>query len=96
MNPRPTLQQFSACIDQVFDIVGPIDTTAGLRLTSVDALSAAPDSPPAFSLLFLGPPQPLLPQHTYTLQNAQLGQLAIFLVPLGPADDGIRYEAVFN
>ena len=50
----------------------------------------------AFSLRFLGPAQPILPQATYRLDHPALGSLEIFLVPLGPKDGGMRYEAVFT
>jgi hypothetical protein len=48
-----------------------------------------------FSLVFRGPTTPLLPQGTYALHHADLGELSLFLVPLGPKDDEMRYEAAF-
>ena len=48
-----------------------------------------------FSLVFRGPVDPLLPQRTYRLEHAELGALDIFLVPIGPDSEGMRYEAVF-
>ncbi|MGR8935950.1 MAG: DUF6916 family protein [Gammaproteobacteria bacterium] len=50
----------------------------------------------AYSLLFRGPLQPLLPQRIYAIRHEQLGQLEIFLVPIGPDAEGMRYEAVFT
>ena len=49
-----------------------------------------------FSLVLLGPLRPVLPQRTWELSHPVLGTQAIFLVPLGPADGRMRYEAVFN
>jgi hypothetical protein len=49
-----------------------------------------------FSLVFLGPLSPVLPQKTWDLAHPALGTLAIFLVPIGPKDGRMRYEAVFN
>ena len=53
-----------------------------------------------FSLLFLGPLHPILPQATYSLEHPALGRLEIFLVPIGPdpsgKQSGMRYEAAFN
>ncbi len=49
-----------------------------------------------FSLLFRGPMQPVLPQRIWALANEATGGLEIFLVPIGPDADGMRYEAVFN
>ena len=48
-----------------------------------------------FSLLFRGPVDPFLSQGTYRLDHAELGALDIFLVPIGPDAEGMRYEAVF-
>lgn len=48
-----------------------------------------------FSLVFRGPATPVLPQHTYQLTHAELGELELFLVALGPDAAGMRYEAAF-
>lgn len=50
----------------------------------------------AFSLIFRGPAEPVLPQRIYPLANEPLGALDLFLVPIGPDADGMRYEAVFT
>lgn len=50
----------------------------------------------AFSVLFGGPPGPALPQAIYRIEHELLGDLDLFLVPLGPDADGQRYEAVFT
>ena len=42
-----------------------------------------------------GPATPLLPQGTYDLEHAELGELSLFLVPLGSVGDEMRYEAAF-
>jgi hypothetical protein len=50
-----------------------------------------------FSLLFTNPRKDAyLPQATYSLQHAQLGDLGFFLVPLGPGPAGMRYEVIFT
>jgi hypothetical protein len=50
-----------------------------------------------FSLVFHAPGGELLPQQTFTARHPELGELAIFLVPLGPQGDGaMAYEAVFS
>ena len=48
-----------------------------------------------FSLVFRGPAGPVLPQATYRLDHAELGELELFLVPIGPDAGGMRYEAAF-
>jgi hypothetical protein len=49
-----------------------------------------------FSLHFHGPPDPVLPQRIYHLENPEMGDLAIFLVPIHCDEDGAVYEAVFT
>lgn len=48
-----------------------------------------------FSLLFIGGPTPPLAQGVQELSHPTLGELSLFLVPLGPTAAGQRYEAVF-
>lgn len=48
-----------------------------------------------FSLVFRGPKEIVLPQRIYNLEHAELGTFELFLVPIGPDDVGMRYEAVF-
>lgn len=50
----------------------------------------------AFSLLFLSPLGPFLPQGTYPLTHKDLGTLEIFLVPIGPVSGRNGYEVVFT
>ena len=49
-----------------------------------------------FSLVFRGPMQPVLNQRVFRLEHAEMGQLDVFLVPIGPDNEGMRYEAVFT
>jgi len=35
-------------------------------------------------------------QHLYQARHPQMGEFPIFLVPIGPGEKGMRYEAVFN
>jgi hypothetical protein len=50
----------------------------------------------AFSLIFQGAVQPVLPQRIYPLVHPAIGRLEIFLVPIGPDRDGMRYQAIFT
>ena len=49
-----------------------------------------------FSLEFSGPATPIFPQAIYRFSHATIGEFEMFIVPLGPADGGIRYEAIFT
>jgi hypothetical protein len=52
----------------------------------------------AFSLIFRGPRDRLLPQQIYPIEHPTRGAIGIFLVPLGPEGDsnGLHYQAIFN
>ena len=52
----------------------------------------------AFSLVFhvAGDTNSFLPQQIYKVSNETLGELDIFLVPLGPDKAGMKYEAMFT
>jgi len=67
-----------------------------LVLAEVTILADRPGGRDPFSLLFQGPPQPLLPQAIYRLEHPRLGPLEIFIVPLGQDAAGARYEAIFS
>jgi hypothetical protein len=49
-----------------------------------------------FTTLFRGPRNGILPQRIYKVEHDQLGTFELFLVPIGPDAQGMRYEAVFN
>lgn len=49
-----------------------------------------------FRLEFVGPMSPVWSQGMVRVEGGDLPELDIFLVPLGPGTDGMRYEAIFN
>lgn len=50
----------------------------------------------SYSLVFRGAADRPLQQGTYTLAHSEIGGIDLFLVPIGPADDALQYEAVFS
>jgi hypothetical protein len=49
-----------------------------------------------FSLVFRGPRETNLSQGMRPMRHEEIGAFEIFLVPIAPEEDGLRYEAVFN
>ena len=49
-----------------------------------------------FSTYFRGPGDIFLPQRIYKLGHEQMGEIELFLVPVGQDQRGFRYEAVFS
>ncbi len=92
---------FQSQVDQIFAIRLDLDgaTTVDLQLVSVKELGATTGTGTRapFSLQFLGPvSQQYLQQHTYQMVNEKLGELDIFIVPLGAEAGRMRYEAIFT
>jgi len=56
----------------------------------------APGHRRAFSVVFLGPREPILPQRTYSFSHDELGDFELFIVPIAQDDLGTQYEAVFG
>ncbi len=50
----------------------------------------------SFSLLFHGPPTPLLPQQMYRFEHDQIGQFDLFVVPVGRDAASLHYQVVFS
>ena len=94
-----TLEDFEPCLGQTF-MVKPEDADGlELELTQVKPLGAG--GPQAgfrqpFSLLFRGPLEPILTQQLLRIENSTLGELLLFLVPIGPDEIGMLYDATFN
>ena len=89
--------QFAPCVRQRFEIPaspGPI----ALELAEVRPLGAAAPGTARepFALTFRGAPALRLPQGIYRLENATLGILEIFLVPIASDATASHFEAIFN
>ena len=70
-----------------------------VRAAKISTVMASPETAgnENFSLLFHGARQASLTQDTYAFEHAELGELSIFIAPVGlPAADRCCYEAVFS
>jgi hypothetical protein len=89
-------EEFAACLNQDFEIVFP-DGKVVVKLSEARQLGSRPESiREPFSLTFRGPANLRLPQGTYKMRNPTLGEMEIFLVPIGADQTSRTYEAVFN
>jgi hypothetical protein len=101
MKPLDQLQSsdFSPYLNQIFSVQLDGIEPIGLELVLVTEGGKAfrPGARQPFSLHFLGPvSSQYLAQHMYRLEHPELGALEIFLVPLGPQEGRMRYEAIFS
>ncbi len=93
-----TLTSFVDCLGTVFRL--DAGEALSLELTLIEAeatrFSSQADSSSAFSLIFRGALQPILPQQIYKFEHDRLGTLEMFIVPIGPDNQGMRYQAIFT
>jgi hypothetical protein len=89
------IDDFTPHLEAAFDM-----QTAGgavpLKLVKVDPVGDSGRAGGAFSLIFVTPKGPWLPQGIYPVRHPALGIMEIFLVPVGPASGGNGYNAVFT
>ena len=90
MLERPARETFIPFLNTQFQ-VGQV----AVELVEVSELRSARHNE-AFSLVFRGPRAAFLPQAMYRFHHADLGELDIFIVPIGQEDGDLFYEAVFN
>lgn len=93
-----TCEAFAARANETFDMtVG--ESRMPLTLVEVKplAMQVFPGMMRApFSLMFKSVKSVVLPQQIYRLDNAAMGKLDIFLVPVARDREGILYQAIFN
>lgn len=93
--PDPlALEGFRAAVGSTFELgleMQPARALA-LRLARLD-VRAAPAGYEQFSAQFRGPGEPLLPQGTYKIHHATLGDFPLFIVPVGHDGEAVHYEA---
>ena len=99
MAERPTQESFSQHINTKFRVDLETPRPVELELISVKGYQSDANEQQGmerFTALFLGPPDLFLPQQTYPLRHDEMGDLNVFLVPIGRDESGFRYEAVYN
>jgi hypothetical protein len=88
-------QSFARCLHETFRVIPPGTDAFDLELIQVTEQFKTPRQE-AFSIVFRGPAASFMQQGIYPLRNESLGELDLFLVPIGHDDGGYLYEAVFN
>ena len=72
----------------------PDDDATLIEATPLGASRGAGRQP--FSIVFLGPAAPVWRQRIYRVEHSALDPLDVFLVPVGPRDGGMQYQAIFT
>ncbi len=98
MLDKLTSADFAAHLNQKFHIRYQPETTLEVELIEVTQLGTEdmPGRRP-FSLIFRSSQRnSYLPQHVYIIEHNQMEKMELFLVPIGPDEVGMRYEAIFT
>lgn len=97
---RLAKDDFDPHVGERFELELSAEQALALELVSTHALASdtvAHSRRAPFSLVFRSPGERRhAAQRIYTVRHAELGTLEIFLVPIGPDERGMRYEAVFT
>ena len=98
MSKKFDVSFFKPLLNQNFNIQLENNTTLVVRLIEVTTSPeySANNDREAFSIVFRGPRDISIPQGIYTLEHETAGTVEIFLVPIGPDEKGMCFEAVFN
>ncbi len=90
-------EDFAKCLNQTFRIRhGGQDHETELIVVRNLGAAGREDGRESFSLIFRGAADLALPQGNYRVSHDDLAAGEIFLVPLGPDQEGMRFEAIFN
>ncbi len=87
--------RFGEQVHTDFQVLDYLPVQFALRLVEVTERLNLPHQE-SFALLFRGPAQHFLPQGIHKLNHSRLGEIDLFLVPVGQDAEGFQYEAVFN
>lgn len=95
-----TVETFRAHLGSTFRIYVDARDSLEVELLSATELdersSAQAGRRRPFSIVFRGPGDLLFPQRIYRIEHGQIGSFELFLVPIGPDEKGLRYEAIFT
>ena len=103
MADLPDKSSFEERLDEPFRVYPEAGNPLEMKLIEVTSLgpksvapSATQDLRDSFSIVFRGPADRPLEQRIYRMAHDSLSSFEIFLVPIGPDQEGLCYEAVFN
>jgi len=97
-----TLNDFSPHLGSKFKLRLDSDRHLEMKLAEATPLNMGGARPAhltqrgAFSIVFLAPAESQLTQQIYRLEHDVMGELEIFLVPIGRTPNGLKCEAIFN
>jgi hypothetical protein len=95
MLEKLTRDIFARHLNTRFQVGGDAGHSAALELVEANP-APAPQGYEAFSIIFRGPPAPLLAQGIHRFHHDSIGAFDLFTVPIRQDRQGLYYEAIFN
>jgi hypothetical protein len=99
MSASPTAEDFRQHLGTKFGVRVATPRPLELELNEVKDYTPRANEPGGmerFSLFFYGPGDIMLNQGTFALEHPSMGEVTLFIVPVGKDARGFRYEVVFN
>ena len=93
-----TVERFLPHVGEVFQVVGE-DQAVPVLLSEISQLSSEGDRRrrrTPFSLVFHAPAGTRLEQQIYRMEKPGMEPFECFLVPIGPDEHGMRFEAIYT
>ena len=92
-----TIETFTPRLGEIFRVVVDEKWEMQTRLTAVERLGGGDDrARTPFSLVFHAAPEAVVPQQIYRVENENMEPFELFLVPIQPDPQGMRYQAIFT
>ena len=93
-----TRELFEPYLDATFEVSPEEGAAFQARLIDVSPMgeTVGPTGRRAFSVVLRGPANDAPEQGMYGVEHEVLGRVDLFMVPIGPDDEGMKYEAVFT
>lgn len=92
-------QSFENIHNNTFAIFFDLDNSISSELIEVSSINShtlKDGQAEPFSLVFQVKDDRVFEQNTFQVTHEELGELELFLVPIGADENGVRYEAVFT
>lgn len=89
------LSRFEPLVDTQFVVSTELGAAVPIEVSMTMSELRTRPAPPSYqqyAMLFVGPLDPLLPQGMYRFRHEQLGELSLFMVPVGRDSSGSQYE----
>ena len=96
MLDQVTWEVFADQLNQTFRIRGEFGQVESTLIDCEKLVQHDEEGRVPFSIVLRGPMEPSLEQQIYKVSHEKIGEMEMFLVPLGPDKTGMKYEAVFT